>query len=131
MSFIKVLTDVNDVISSIPARVVNTNPDGSFNIQYLSKTDKKHVNGRNIYEYETEIYNITDDSINEYMYDENEGGFKMIGEDMYVRFSRGDGDGEDDDDYVPSSECESEENSEEEDSEEASEEFEDDIEDDD
>jgi|APCry1669189599_1035237.scaffolds.fasta_scaffold04001_3 hypothetical protein len=131
MSFIKVLTDVNDVISSIPARVVNTNPDGSFNIQYLSKTDKKHVNGRNIYEYETEIYNITDDSINEYMYDENEGGFKMIGEDMYVRFSGGDGDGEDDDDYVPSSECESEENSEEEDSEEASEEFEDDIEDDD
>ena len=131
MSFIKVLTDVNDVISSIPARVVNTNPDGSFNIQYLSKTDKKHVNGRNIYEYETEIYNITDDSINEYMYDENEGGFKMIGEDMYVRFSGGDGDGEDDDDYVPSSECESEENSEEEDSEEASEEFEGDIEDDD
>jgi hypothetical protein len=130
MSFIKVLTDVNDVISSIPARVVNTNPDGSFNIQYLSKTDKKHVNGRNIYEYETEIYNITDDSINEYMYDENEGGFKMIGEDIYVRFSGGE-DGDDDDDYVPSSECESEENSEEEDSEEASEEFEDDIEDDD
>jgi hypothetical protein len=129
MSFIKVLTDVNDVISSIPARVVNTNPDGSFNIQYLSKTDKKHVNGRNIYEYETEIYNITDDSINEYMYDENEGGFKMIGEDIYVRFSGGE-DGDDDDDYVPSSECESEENSEEEDSEEASEEFEDDIEDD-
>jgi hypothetical protein len=106
MSFIKVLTDVDGEVYSLPARIVSTNSDGSFNIQYLSKTEKKHSNGKSIYEYEIELYNITEESIDEYMYDENEGGFKTIEDGLFIRESSSI---DDDDDYVPSSEYESEE----------------------
>jgi hypothetical protein len=101
MSFIKVLTDVDGDISSIPARIVSNEKDGSFNIQYLSKTDKKHTSGKTIWEYEVEIYNITDESIDEYMYDEGDMGFKFIEDGVYIRESKNYDSG--DDDYVPSS----------------------------
>jgi hypothetical protein len=115
MSFIKVLTDVDGDVSSIPARIVSNEKDGSFNIQYLSKTVRKHPSGKSIWEYETEIYNITEESIDEYMYDEGDMGFKIVEDGVYIRESKH-YDSEDDD-YLPSSgsEDESEEGSDEED----------------
>jgi hypothetical protein len=121
MSFIKVLTDVDGEVSSLPARVVNTNPDGSFNIQYLSKTEKKHTNGKTIYEYEVEIYNITEESIDEYMYDESECKFTCVNPGEFIKVSQN---YDDDDDYCPSSDGDEEE--EDEDSDEEDEEDEED-----
>ena len=116
MSFVKVLTDVDGVISSIPARIISTEKDGSFNINYISKTDKKHTNGKTIYEYEDEVYNITEESIDEYMYDESDCGFKVVGEGLYIKQSSNDDD--EDGDYVPgSSEDDSESSDEDENSE--------------
>jgi len=131
MSFVKILTDVDGVISSIPARIISTEKDGSFNIKYISRTEKKHTNGKTIYEYEDEIYNITEESIDEYMYDETECGFRSIGTgDQYIKQSnsRGDGDDDEDGDYEPGSseeETESDGDDSEEDSEEEFEEEED------
>jgi len=120
MSFIKVLTDVDGEVSSLPARVINTNSDGSFTIQYLSKTEKKHTNGKSIYEYEVETYNITEESINEYMYDETECGFKLISSAEIGEFIKdhGNHDEDEDGDYIPSSDNdETEESDDDEDSE--------------
>jgi hypothetical protein len=130
MSFVKILTDVDGVISSIPARIISTEKDGSFNIKYISRTEKKHTNGKTIYEYEDEIYNITEESIDEYMYDETECGFRSIGNgDQYIKQSNSrDGDDDEDGDYEPGSseeETESDGDDSEEDSEEDFEEDED------
>jgi hypothetical protein len=123
MSFIKVLTDVDGVVSTLPARIIATLSDGSYNIKYISKTEKKHTNGKSIYEYEDEIYNITEESIDEYMYDEAEFGLKLISaeEGTYIKQSNSCDDGGDDEDYIPgtssSSDSESEEDEEEDDDE--------------
>jgi hypothetical protein len=124
MSFIKVLTDVDGRVTNLPARIVSTESNGTFNIQYLSKTERK-IHGKTVYEYETDIYNITDESIDEYMYDESDMDFiQLDGEwvkdrDTIIY----------DSDYVPSSDgeeseedLESEEDEDEEDSSECDEE---------
>jgi hypothetical protein len=100
MTFVKVLTDVNGVVSLLPAKIINSNADGTFNIQYLSKTEKLY-NGKSIYEYEPDIYVIQSESIEEYMYDETEMHFKLVNETgSYIRDRRRDDSDIDDPTYV-------------------------------
>jgi hypothetical protein len=103
MSFIKVWTDVgDDEFVNLPARITSNNPDGSFDIQYLSVTERRTPDGKKIWSYEDDVYNITDEYITEYMFDECDLHFASIGEDSFIKVDRG-SDDEDDSDYEPHS----------------------------
>lgn len=103
MSFVKVLTDIGDEeFVNIPARITTNNSDGSFNIQYLSVTERRTPEGKKIWSYEDEVYTITDEYITEYMYDECDLHFVSIAEDSFIKIDR-DSDNEDDSDYEPAS----------------------------
>ena len=98
MSFVKVWTDVGDLFINLPARVVESVND-TLRIKYLSQSDRRDpTTNRKIWSYEDEIYDITDESITEYMYDEGDLGFVSIGENDYIKVEVSDGD-EDDSDY--------------------------------
>lgn len=112
MSLIRVYTEVSDgVFESLPAKIVSTNGD-VFTVTYLSPTENRDSHNRKIYKYETETYEITDESISEYLDSDMEldFGFKQISPDEFVRYES-----DSDDDYVPSDEEESSESEEEED----------------
>lgn len=103
MSFVKVWTDIGvDNFVNLPARITSNNPDGTFNIQYLSATELRTPNGKKIWSYENEVYAITDEYITEYMFDESDLHFVSIGDGSFVRMER-DSDNEDDSDYEPQS----------------------------
>lgn len=112
MSLIRVYTEVSDgVFESLPAKIVSTNGD-VFTVTYLSPTENRDSHNRKIYKYETETYEITDESISEYLDSDMEldFGFKQISPDEFVRYES-----DSDDDYVPSDEEESSESEDEED----------------
>lgn len=80
--------------------------DDTFSIRYLSPTDDtKH--GKKIYRYEEEIYQVTDESISEYLNvdDESDIGFTELpcGGFIYT---------DSDSDYAPDEDCSDEEDSE-------------------
>ena len=104
MSLIKVYTEIsNGVFESLPAKIVSTKDD-VFTIVYLSQTENRDEHNRKIYKYETETYEITDESISEYLDSDTELdlGFKQISHDEFVKYES-----DSDDDYVPSEEEES------------------------
>ncbi len=79
--------------------------DDTFSIRYLSPTDDtKH--GKKIYRYEEEIYQVTDESISEYLNvdDESDIGFTELpcGGFIYT---------DSDSDYAPDEDCSDEEDS--------------------
>lgn len=101
MSLIKVYTEVSDgVFESLPAKIISTKGD-VFTITYLSPTENRDTHNRKIYKYEVETYEITDESISEYLDSDMEidFGFKQISPDEFVKYES-----DSDDDYVPSEE---------------------------
>jgi hypothetical protein len=102
MSLVKVWTEVDDgKCYSLPAKIVSKKGN-VFTIKYLSATDKKTQNGKKIYMYEDEHYEVTDDSITEYLESESELdlGFEQVSADGgFVKYES-----DSDDDYVPSEE---------------------------
>jgi hypothetical protein len=108
MSLIKVWTEIgNDgKCYSLPAKIISKKGNGTYVIQYLSCTDRKTRDGKKIYTYEDETYEVTDNSITEYLETDSELdlGFEQISGDF--EFVKYDSDS-DDEDYVPSSEDDS------------------------
>lgn len=105
MSLVKVWTEVDDgKCQSLPAKIVSTK--GTvLTIRYLSATEKKDAKNRRIYQYEEETYEVTDDSITEYLNSDTEldFGFEEISSGNFVKCDSDD-DSDSDEDYVPSSE---------------------------
>jgi hypothetical protein len=108
MSFVKVWTDIGDSFVNLPARIVDYSADRTvMHIKYLSQTDRRDPQtNKKIWSYEDDIYDITDESITEYMYDDGDLGFASIGENNYIKVEMTDEE-EDDSDYEPSSFSES------------------------
>ena len=71
MSFVKVWTDIGDSFVNLPARIIDYSTDRTvMHIKYLSQTDGRDPQtNKKIWSYEDDIYDITDESITEYMYD--------------------------------------------------------------
>jgi hypothetical protein len=102
MSLIRVWTDTGaDKPVNLIARITVEHDDGTYTIQYFSPTNERD-HGRVVYSYETETYEIDDESVTEYLNtnDESIVGFMSIGEDKWVRELTD----SDDEDYVPSDE---------------------------
>lgn len=124
MSLIKVWTELYDgECSSLPAKIISRKSNGTVMvIRYLSVTENKDSQNRKIYKYEDETYEITDESVSEYLDSDSElnFGFQQISEDEFVKYES-----DSDEDYVPSDEDdeESEEDSEEDFSEDFSEDY--------
>lgn len=100
MSLIKVFTEIEDgVTTCLPAKIISTKGD-KYTIVYLSATDNRDSHNRKIYKYEEDTYEITNESITEFVNSDMEidFGFKQISEDEFIKY-----DSDSDDDYVPSS----------------------------
>ena len=101
MSLIKVFTEVeNGVTKSLPAKIIDTNGD-KYKIVYMSPSENKDSHNKRIYKYEDEIYEITDESITDYLDTDSELdlGFKKISDNEFIKY-----DSDSDDDYTPSGE---------------------------
>jgi hypothetical protein len=126
MSLLKVLTDIDGRVVTLPARIVSKE-EANFTIRYLSPTDKRDQRNRRIYSYEDDTYVITDESITEYTETDSELylGFKEISPGEFIRFDiDSDDDDEDMDDDIYEEEEEDEEEDDEEEEEEEAEEYE-------
>lgn len=102
MSLVKVWTEMDDgECYSLPAKIVSQKGN-IITVKYLSVSDKKtpHSN-KKIYRYEDETYNITDDSVTEYLNSECEFdfGFEEISEGEFIKYES-----DSDEDYIPPSE---------------------------
>lgn len=132
MSLVKVWTEVDDgKCQSLPAKIVSTKGN-VFTIRYISPTEKRDTRGRRIFEYEDDTYEVTDDSITEYLNSNTELdlGFEEI---STGRFVKCDSDDDSDEDYVPSSseeDSDSDSEEEEDDDDVSDDDFEEDFEDD-
>lgn len=103
MSLITVYTELPDGETvHLPAKILSTKGD-VFTISYLSPTEKRDEHNRKIYKYEDDTYEITDESISEYLNSDTEldFGFKQISENEFIKYES-----DSDDDYVPSDEDE-------------------------
>lgn len=99
MSLIKVWTELDDgKCCSLPAKIIQKKG-STMTIRYLSPTEMKDSQNRKIYKYEDETYEITDESVSEYMDSDSEldFGFQQISDDEFVKY-----DSDSDEDYVPS-----------------------------
>lgn len=113
MSLVKVWTELDDgKCISLPAKIVSKKTNGIMIVKYLTVTENKDSQNRKIYKYEDETYEITDESVSEYIDSDSEldFGFQQISDDEFVKYDSD----SDDEDYVPS---ESESDTEESDSE--------------
>lgn len=102
MSLIKVWTELDDgKCCSLPAKIIQKKSNGVMIVKYLSVTENKDSQNRKIYKYEDETYEITDESVSEYIDSDSEldFGFQQISTDEFVKY-----DSDSDEDYVPSSE---------------------------
>lgn len=101
MSLIKVWTELDDgECCSLPAKIISRKSNGTVMvIRYLSVTENKDSQNRKIYKYEDETYEITDESVSEYLDSDSEldFGFQQISEDEFVKYES-----DSDEDYVPS-----------------------------
>jgi hypothetical protein len=106
MSLIKVWTDIGNEgkCYSLPAKIVSKKGN-TFVVQYLSSTDRKTRDGKKIYMNEDETYEVTDNSITEYLETDSELdlGFEQISGSGDFEFIKYDSDSEDED-YIPSEE---------------------------
>lgn len=108
MSLITVYTELPDGETvHLPAKILSTKGD-VFTISYLSVTEKRDDHNRKIYKYEDETYEISDESISEYLNSDTEldFGFKQISDNEFIKYET-----DSDDDYVPSAEDDSSESS--------------------
>lgn len=99
MSLIKVWTELDDgTCTSLPAKII-FKKGTIMTIKYLSPTEYKDSQNRKVYKYEDETYEITDESVSEYMDSDSEldFGFQQISEFEFVKY-----DSDSDEDYVPS-----------------------------
>lgn len=115
MNFLKVWTELDDGrFKSLPAKIVSRSKgsggSSSFKIQYLSPTNKRTVSGKRIYAYETDTYEITDESIVQQVESELTLGFEELHSlpGNFIKFDIRDMCGEndedqEDEDYVPES----------------------------
>lgn len=110
MTLVRVYTDVGGLKPIHLIAKIFEIRDSTYIVRYLSPTDdKKH--GKVIYRYEDDTYEIGDDSISKYMdtSDEEDIGFKNLGQGDFIMDSDSDSDAE----YVASDDsCESESDSE-------------------
>lgn len=108
MSLVKVWTEVDDgKCQSLPAKIVSKT--GSvFKIRYLSVTEDRDSKNRKIYRYEDDTYEVTDESITEYLDSDSELdlGFQEIGNGNFIKcdYDLGFSSEDEDEDYIPSSE---------------------------
>lgn len=105
MSLVKVWTDVGKARNvSLLAKIVENISDTSFRVKYLSKTEEEYK-GCTIWRYEDDAYDIDDEYITEYMMtdDEQEIGYRPVpgDEGAFIRM-------DDDTEYIPSSDDETE-----------------------
>ena len=110
MSLVKVLTCIgadSSKPSILPAKIVATRGT-MYTIRYMSPTDVRDPQNRMIFKYEEETYDITEDSISEYLdtTDEMDIGYLPISSEEYVRVPVSESDS--DDDYHESDENSSE-----------------------
>lgn len=91
---VQVLTDVGKKKPIIMNAKVIDKSDTTFKIQYLSPTSEL-FNGKRLYKYETDVYEIEEDSITDTVIDERCIGFKKIDEDGFIKTDS-------DNDYCPS-----------------------------
>jgi hypothetical protein len=112
MSLVKVWTEIDGrgKCYSLPAKIVSKKGN-IFTIKYLSVTDRKTREGKKIYTYESETYEITDDSITEYLETDSELdlGFENIYSPNEEEYDDEEGcfikyESDSDDDYTPPSE---------------------------
>lgn len=117
MSLVKVWTEVDDgKCQSLPAKIISTK--GTvLTIKYLSPTEKRDTRNRRIYRYEEDTYEVTDDSITEYLNSDTEldFGFEEISSGNFVKCDPDGDSDESDEDYVPSESDDESSSSEEED----------------
>lgn len=112
MSLVKVWTEIGNEgkCFSLPAKIVSKKGNNIFVIQYLSYTGRKTRDGKKVYMYEDETYEVTDNSITEYLETDSELdlGFEQVsgGESEFIKY-----DSDSDEDYVPSDESGSESSS--------------------
>jgi hypothetical protein len=108
MSLVKVWTEMGNEgkCYSLPAKIVSKKGNNTFVIQYLSSTGRKTRDGKKIYMYEDETYEVTDNSITEYLETDSELdlGFEQLSdgdgsESEFVKY-----DSDSDEDYIPSEE---------------------------
>ena len=103
MSLIKVFTEFDDGTTAyLPAKIISKNGD-VYTITYLSSSEDRDSHNRRIFKYEDDTYDITDESITEFLNSDMEIdlGFKKISETEFIKY-----DSDSDDDYIPSEEDE-------------------------
>lgn len=79
MTLVRVYTDTGDIKPvNLLAKIFDIQ-DKTFSIRYLSPTEET-CHGKKIYRYEEEVYEVTDESISEYLDTSDEGdlGFKEL-----------------------------------------------------
>lgn len=79
MTLVRVYTDTGDIKPvHLLAKIFDIH-DKTFSIRYLSPTEDT-AHGKKIYRYEEEVYEVTDESISEYLdtTDESDLGFKEL-----------------------------------------------------
>lgn len=104
MSLVKVWTELdNGKCASLPAKIVERKQGGIIVIRYLSIVSgrRKDSKGRRIYAYELDTYEVTDESITEYL--ESDSEFDLGFEETSVPGEFVKYDPESDSEYVPSS----------------------------
>lgn len=115
MSLVKVWTEIDETTgkcASLPAKIISKKGN-VYKISYLSVSEERDAKNRRVYKYEDEIYEVSDDSITEYLDSDTEldFGFEEIEDGKFVKCDLlmcENSDGDDDEDYTPSSEDESE-----------------------
>lgn len=123
MSLIRVLTDIGEHKPvSLLAKITEERSDGTYIIQYLSRTEEKHK-GRCVFRYEDDTYQIDDESVTEYLNtdDETDIGYEQITSDSWIQLE----DDEDEDEYLPSDEEADEEEMDDDDDDDADDEYDD------
>lgn len=129
MSLVKVWTELDDgKCYSLPAKIVSKKTGGILTVRYISSTKDRDSKNRKIYRYEDDTYDVTDESITEYLETDSELdlGFEQISESNFVKYDNDD-DSDSDRDYDPEEDDEDDDDDDEDIDENAS--FEDDDED--
>lgn len=91
---VQVLTDIGKKKPIIMNAKVIDKSESTFKIKYLSPTSDM-FNGKRLYKYEPDIYEIGEESVTDTVNDEKDIGFKKIDEEAFIKTDS-------DIDYLPS-----------------------------
>ncbi len=91
---VQVLTDIGKKKPIIMNAKVIDKSESTFKIKYLSATSDM-FNGKRLYKYEPEIYEIGEESVTDTAHDEREIGFKKVDDEGFIKTDS-------DNDYLPS-----------------------------